>query len=166
MRLRGNKIAILGVMASVGILLSYIETFIYIPVKVPGIRVGLSNIVTMLALYLFGPIEALWVLITRVLISGFLFGSGMSLLFSFAGALASVIIMILLYKSKHLSCVGVSVIAGVVHNCSQLIVAILVVENTYIGYYFPLLIITGVLAGSIVGVLSNILINRIRQIIM
>jgi len=165
MRFQGRKITSMGVMVSVGILLSYIESLFILPVKIPGVRIGLSNIVSVLALYLFGPMEAFMVVVARVLLAGLLFGNGMSLVFSISGAILSVFAMSILYRLNKLSCIGISVVSGVVHNIAQLIVAVLVIDNGYMIYYMPVLIIAGVFAGLIVGIISGVLIDRLKRFV-
>lgn len=165
MRLPTKNITTLGIMASIGILLGYIESFISLPIRVPGIKLGLSNCITVLVLYLFGPIEAFVVLLVRVLLSGFLFGSGFSIIYSLVGGLFSFFIMFLLYKSDKISIIGLSVLGGVSHNFAQLLLATIVVRSMDALYYLPILIISGIIAGLIVGIVSINLYKRLFKLL-
>lgn len=166
MQLRSRKITLAGMLICVGILVGYLESFIVIPISVPGIKIGLSNIVSVIALYLFGPSFAAIILLGRVILSGLLFGSGISIVYSITGAVFSLLGMVLLYKIKSFSVFGVSLTGGVIHNIAQLFVAYLFIQNTYIFYYIPVLIISGVLSGLLIGFLSNLLIKRFKNINM
>lgn len=157
-----RRTARLGVLVTLGILFGYIESLISIPIRIPGIKIGISNIVSVVSLYLLGPIDALVVSILRVLLSGILFGSGFSILYSISGAIISFLLMLLAYKLDIFSVIGVSVIGGVAHNIGQLLIACIVVKLPAIMGYTPWLIIFGVVAGLIVGAVSNIIINRLR----
>lgn len=160
-----KKITLLGLFICIGLLLGYLESFIVFPIAIPGIKIGLSNVITVLSLYLFGPAFALTVLICRVLLSGLLFGSGISLLYSLSGAIVSYLGMILFKKLPYFSIYGISILGGVLHNLAQLFVAGLAVKIPYLLYYLPALLISGVLAGLIVGIISNILVKRLTPII-
>lgn len=157
-----RRTARLGVLVTLGILFGYIESLIFIPIRIPGIKMGISNIVSVVSLYLLGPIDALVVSILRVLLSGILFGSGFSILYSISGAIISFLLMFFAYKHNIFSVIGVSVIGGVAHNIGQLLIAGIVVKLPAVVSYTPWLIIFGVIAGLIVGLVSSIIINRLR----
>lgn len=164
MQLRNNKVAVLGVFTAVGLLLGYIESLFVIPIKIPGVRIGLSNLIIVLVLYLFGPTSAFLVLIVKVLLSGILFGSGVSLLYSLGGALLSFIFMLIIYKCKYVSVAGVSTVGGVMHNIGQIFVASFLASNYSLLYYIPVLILSGCIAGFIIGILALMLIKRLGNI--
>ncbi|MDD3277451.1 MAG: Gx transporter family protein [Lachnospiraceae bacterium] len=149
-----RSIAYLGVLTAAAALLSYIETLIPLPFGIPGMKLGLTNLAIVLVLYLFGMKEALLVSVVRILIVGFLFGNLFSILFSLAGGLCSLLVMWLMKKSKLFGIAGVSVTGGVSHNLAQMAVASLVVGNSSIWYYFPILMTAGMLTGFLIGVLS------------
>jgi len=162
---RSKKISFLGLFTTLGLLFGYIENLIVLPVKIPGIKLGISNIVTLVALYLFGPMYALIVMILKVLLTNILFGNGLGILYSVSGAVLSFAVMLILYRIKHFSIVGVSVAGGVFHNIGQIIIASLFVKSLSILYYLPVLVISGTLAGIIVGLVGKIIVNRLESFI-
>lgn len=159
-----NRVAYFGVFTALALMFSYIETMIPIQFGVPGIKLGLANIMIVIMLYKSSAKEALLLSIVRIMLSGFLFGNLSSILYSIAGGVLSLGIMTLLKKQGGFSVIGVSVAGGVSHNVGQLIVAMLVVETYQVGYYFPMLLVAGVLTGLGIGVASQEVLKRIRNI--
>ncbi len=157
-------VTVSAVFTAVGIILGYMESLIVIPVRVPGIRIGFANIVTVMTLYLCGPYVASAVMLARVCLSALLFGSPVSLSYSLAGAVSALSFM-MLFKKLGFSVYGVSVIGAVIHNIAQIAVAGLLVGNGYVLYYIFALIPVGVVSGMIVGIISNILISRLKRFI-
>ena len=159
-----NRVAYFGVFTALALMFSYIETMIPIQFGVPGIILGFANIMIVIMLYKSSAKEALLLSIVRIMLSGFLFGNLSSILYSIAGGVLSLGIMTLLKKQGGFSVIGVSVAGGVSHNVGQLIVAMLVVETYQVGYYFPVLLVAGVLTGLGIGVVSQEVLKRIRNI--
>ncbi|MCH4278832.1 heptaprenyl diphosphate synthase [Firmicutes bacterium AM31-12AC] len=159
-----NRVAYFGVFTALALMFSYIETMIPIRFGVPGIKLGFANIMIVIMLYKGSAKEALLLSIVRIMLSGFLFGNLSSILYSIAGGVLSLGIMTLLKKQGGFSVIGVSVAGGVSHNVGQLIVAMLVVETYQVGYYFPVLLVAGVLTGLGIGVVSQEVLKRIRNI--
>ncbi|RGH41472.1 MULTISPECIES: Gx transporter family protein [Clostridia] len=159
-----NRVAYFGVFTALALMFSYIETMIPIQFGVPGIKLGFANIMIVIMLYKSSAKEALLLSIVRIMLSGFLFGNLSSILYSIAGGVLSLEIMTLLKKQGGFSVIGVSVAGGVSHNVGQLIVAMLVVETYQVGYYFPVLLVAGVLTGLGIGVVSQEVLKRIRNI--
>lgn len=159
-----NRVAYFGVFTALALMFSYIETMIPIQFGVPGIKLGFANIMIVIMLYKSSAKEALLLSIVRIMLSGFLFGNLSSILYSIAGGVFSLGIMTLLKKQGGFSVIGVSVAGGVSHNVGQLIVAMLVVETYQVGYYFPMLLVAGVLTGLGIGVASQEVLKRIRNI--
>lgn len=159
-----NRVAYFGVFTALALMFSYIETMIPIQFGVPGIKWGFANIMIVIMLYKSSAKEALLLSIVRIMLSGFLFGNLSSILYSIAGGVLSLEIMTLLKKQGGFSVIGVSVAGGVSHNVGQLIVAMLVVETYQVGYYFPVLLVAGVLTGLGIGVVSQEVLKRIRNI--
>lgn len=159
-----NRVAYFGVFTALALMFSYIETMIPIQFGIPGIKLGFANIMIVIMLYKSSAKEALLLSIVRIMLSGFLFGNLSSILYSIAGGVLSLGIMTLLKKQGGFSVIGVSVAGGVSHNVGQLIVAILVVETYQVGYYFPVLLVAGVLTGLGIGVVSQEVLKRIRNI--
>lgn len=159
-----NRVAYFGVFTALALMFSYIETMIPIRFGVPGIKLGFANIMIVIMLYKGSAKEALLLSIVRIMLSGFLFGNLSSILYSIVGGVLSLGIMTLLKKQGGFSVIGVSVAGGVSHNVGQLIVAMLVVETYQVGYYFPVLLVAGVLTGLGIGVVSQEVLKRIRNI--
>ena len=137
------------------------ENLVPVAVAIPGIKLGAANSVILILLYMVGVKEAFLVNISRVLLSGFLFGSMSSILFSLSGAVLSLFVMTLIKKTDRFSINGVSMAGGVFHNIGQLAMAALVLETTAVCYYLPVLIITGSITGFLIGVLSGEIYKRI-----
>lgn len=163
--MKAKKVAFYGLFLALALVAGYVERLIPINLGIPGVKLGLANIVTMVLLYSVGWQVAVIVSIARILLSGILFGSGFAIVYSAAGATCSILVMILLKKTQLFGSVGVSVAGGVFHNVGQIIVAILVLETTSIGYYLPILIISGLAAGIFVGLLSGWLTMRLRTVL-
>lgn len=158
-----KKIAKMGMLVAVAFVLSYIEAMLPLNLGVPGIKAGLSNIVTVFSLYYFSPGMALGIAITRIVLCGLAFGSMSGLLYSLAGGILSFIVMVILKKTRKFSVYGVSVAGGVFHNIGQILVAIAVLQNKMVAYYLPFLLVAGVIAGVVVGILAAVLIKRFKD---
>ncbi|MDE7319915.1 MAG: Gx transporter family protein [Lachnospiraceae bacterium] len=154
-RRKTERIAGLGLLTSLALIVSYIELLIPIPVGIPGVKPGLANMVTVWALYALGPLEALAVNGMRILLAGFLFGSLSMILYSLAGAALSFLCMYMAKKSGLFSVTGVSIIGGVAHNMGQLLVAICVLETGSLLYYGPVLLAAGMITGMLVGLITR-----------
>lgn len=158
----GKLIAVSAAFTALGLIFGYLESFIVLPIRVPGIRIGLSNIITVITLFLYGPFVTAAVLFSRVILSALLFGSGVSFIYSICGALTAFIVM-LVFKRFDFSINGVSVSGAVAHNIAQIVVAYVFVGSSYVFTYIFALIPTGICAGLIVGMLSNIIVARLRR---
>ena len=165
--LRTKKITFLALFASLALLLSYVEMLLPpIFTGVPGIKMGLPNIVIILILYRFGIKEAAIVSLVRLLIVSILFGNITMLWYSLAGAVLSLAVMGMLKKLDILSTVGVSVAGAIMHNVGQMIVAMLLMQTSEIGYYMIVLSITGTVAGIFIGLCGALLHKRLAKIKM
>lgn len=149
-------------MAALALIFSYVEAIIPYSPGVPGIKLGIANIVTVIALYKFGPKDAAAVSIIRIVIAGLLFNGLFGMLYSLAGAAVSLIGMILLKKTDLFSVVGVSMAAGVLHNLGQLLMASALISDLRIFFYFPVLLFSGIAAGIIVGIVSAYILRTLR----
>ena len=156
-----KKIANLGLFAAVAIIFGYVESLIPFYFGIPGVKLGLTNIVVVLMLYCVGTKEALAMSALRIVLSGFLFGNMFSILYSLAGGLLSFLMMYLLKKTKWFGVLPVSVSGGIFHNVGQLVVAAYVVENYNIFYYMPVLLFAGALTGFLIGIAAQEMIKRI-----
>ena len=157
-----QKTACLGLFSAVAIILGYVESLIPFYFGIPGVKLGLTNIVVVLMLYCVGTKEALAVSALRIVLSGFLFGNLFSILYSLAGAALSMTVMTLMLKNTSFSLIGVSVAGGVSHNIGQLIIAMLIVQNASVFVYAPALLVAGVAAGVVIGGLTNEILKRVH----
>ena len=157
-----KKLTTLAVTVTVAMVLAFIETRIPAFVAIPGVKVGLANIAVIFALYKFGWREASVVSLVRVALVSLLFGSVVSLAYSAAGAVLSLAIMILLRKIGIFTEVAVSVVGGITHNIGQILVAFILLETDVVFYYLPFLLISGIIAGVAVGVVSALLVRKIK----
>ena len=166
MRKETRKIALLGVLTSVALVLSYLEAMLPpISTAVPGIKMGLPNIIIIFLLYKFGLKEAVTVSIIKVFIVALLFGNVMTLAYSVAGAVLSIALMTIMLKLDWFSTIGVSVVGGISHNLGQILVAIFLFDTIQIGYYMIVLSITGTIAGVVIGIISSILVKKLEKLV-
>lgn len=156
-----KKTAQLGVYIALAMILSYVESLIPFSFGVPGIKLGLTNVVTVIMMYTYGIPGALGVAVLRAFLSGFMFGNAFSIIYSVAGCALSFIFMYILKKTNHFAIISVSAAGGVMHNVGQLIVAANVVKTYSVIYYAPVLIIAGVFTGIIIGIVSDEIVKRI-----
>lgn len=159
-----NRVAQFGVFVALALIFSYVETLVPVFFVVPGMKLGLANLVTVIALYKLGGKEALWVLTVRVLFAGLLFGNLFSILYAMAGGALSFAVMLTAKKSGKFSVIGVSIAGGAFHNVGQLIVAVLVVETYSVTYYLPVLLVAGEVTGFLIGVLSDRMLKTLKKI--
>lgn len=149
-----KRTAYLGLFVALAFILSYIEAIIPFSMGVPGIKLGLANIVVVIVLYAFGTKEAFLISLVRIVLVAFTFSNTFTMIYSLSGGFLSWAVMNILMKIDKFSIVGVSVVGGVSHNIGQLIVAAILVQTSSLIYYLPILIIGGVIAGIIIGLLS------------
>ena len=161
---KNQKIALLGITVSVAIVLSYIEAMIPAFFTIPGVKVGLANIAIVFVLYKLDLVSASIVSAVRLLTVFLLFGGLVPLLYSIAGAVLSLIVMYTLKKFTPFSELGVSVAGGVAHNIAQIIVAIFMFSTESLIYYLPVLVLSGTVCGILIGIVSGVLIKKIKII--
>lgn len=159
-----KKISILGLFIALSMILSFIESQIPSFIPVPGVKLGLPNIAIIFLLYKFGWKEATVVNILRILLVSWTFGSAYSLLYSMVGGILSLIIMILMKHTKLFSCVTVSVLGGIFHNIGQIVVACIITSTKELISYLPALVITGTIAGIIIGIIGSLIIKKFEKI--
>ena len=157
-----NKTALRGLLVALAIVLSWIEA--QIPYPIVGMKLGLTNLVVLVALYRFGTKDAVAVNLIRIVLVGLTFGSMFSMLYSLAGGILSGGVMIFMKRMKVFRVVTVSLMGGIVHNVGQILVAMAVLQTGAIVSYLPVLWVSGLAAGVIVGILGDILIRRLPKI--
>ena len=153
--------ALYGMLIALAFIFSYVEAMFPIPVPVPGVKLGLANLVNVVGLYTVGAAGTIAVALIRIVLSGFTFGNTFSMLYGLAGGAASMAVMVAAKKSGWLGTVGVSILGGVFHNIGQLLVASWVVKTWGVFAYFPLLFAAGVVTGGIIGLLGGLVAERI-----
>ena len=159
-----KKVAMTGMFVSLAMIFIYVEFLIPINFGIPGMKLGLANLVVVVTLYVLGTKTAFAVSIIRIMLVSMTFGSLSAMLYSMAGGLLSFAGMVLLKKIPDLSVVGVSVAGGVLHNAGQVLVAMAVVENVMLMSYFPPLMIAGTITGALIGIVSSKVIPRVKPV--
>ncbi|HHT88703.1 MAG TPA: Gx transporter family protein [Clostridiales bacterium] len=165
-KMKSKKIALYGLFIALAFIFSYIESLIPIPFPVPGIKLGLANLVVVVAMYGIGMKESFVLSMVRILLVGFTFRDPSTLLFSFAGGIFSWLMMAVFKKLRLFSMVGVSIIGGIAHNIGQIIVAVIYVSNTGIIYYLPFLMISGLVSGTLIGILAALVLKRLYKYLL
>lgn len=163
-----RKTAELGFFLAVALILSYVESLIPITFGIPGIKLGLPNMIVVLLLFgqRYGAKEALLVNSMRIVLSGFLFSNLYAILYALAGAVFSFVAMLIGKRLRCFTVIGVSVLGGVFHNIGQAVVAMFVVETFAVSYYIPFLIVAGTITGALLGLIVMAIIpylERYRQ---
>lgn len=158
--MKAKKIAFLGLSIALAMILSFVESQIPPLVALPGIKVGLPNLVMVFLLYRVGWKETVTVSIIRIFLTSLLFGNIETMTFSIAGAVLSLVGMILLKKTGWFSCITVSIVGGLGHNIGQIIAACLWTQTAQVAYYLPVLLVSGTIAGTVIGLASGIIVKR------
>ena len=159
--MKTKKLAVMALTTAVAMILSFVESQIPAFVAVPGVKMGLANIAVVFALYRLGWKEAAAVSLVRVVLVSLLFGSIASLFYSLAGAVLSLLGMGLMKRCGKFTEILVSVTGGVLHNIGQIAMASILLETDALRYYLPFLLVSGILAGVVIGLVSGILVRRI-----
>ena len=161
---RTQYIALYGLMVALALVLSYVESMIPAFFAVPGMKLGLTNIVIVLALYKMGDWSAFTINLVRILLVALLFGNFMSLAYSLAGGLLSTLVMILLKKTEKFSVIPVSIVGGVTHNIGQILVAMVLLETKQLAWYLLVLWFTGMVTGALIGLIAGELTRRLEKV--
>lgn len=159
-----KKVAVLGLCVALAMIMSYIESLFPLNLAVPGIKMGLANIVIIFLLYRVGFSSACIVSLIRVFLVSMLFGNVMMMAYSIAGAVLSLAVMLVLKKCGKFSVVGVSIAGGVAHNAGQIIMAVILLGAKQIAYYLPVLTVTGTVTGVLIGIAASVVIKRVKHI--
>ena len=160
---KAQKAAFFGVAVALAFTLSYLESLIPFNFGIPGIKLGLANLVVVVMLY-FGGIKAAFpIAVIRILLAGITFGNANSLLYSLAGGILSLLVM-WAAKNTKLSVMGVSILGGVSHNIGQTLVAALMMNTKSIFYYLPALLVSGLVTGLLIGIVSKAVLSRLKKI--
>ncbi len=160
------KVARYGLLIALAFIFSYIESVIAVPVPVPGIKLGLANVAVVTALYRMGGGSAVLVSVIRVVLSGLTFGNPAMMLYSLAGCSLSLVAMAALKKTGRFGLLGVSVAGGVMHNVGQFIVAAFALETSALLYYLPILLVSGCIAGIVIGIAGAEAVKRLPKSVL
>lgn len=170
-----KKVAWLGMLIALAFVFSYIESLIPIQLGVPGAKLGLSNLVVMVALYTLDDKYAFALAVVRIILNGFAFGGMAAMIYSLAGGMMSFLVMVGVRRigrssasetgMPKVSVLGVSVLGGVFHNVGQIIAAMLVLETPGLIYYLPVLAVCGTASGTAIGILAAMVIRRVGKVV-
>ena len=160
---KAKRAATFGLMIALAFTLSYLESLLPINLGIPGVKLGLANLVVVTALYTMKPSEAFIISLIRILLAGLTFGNTYSLIYSLCGGLLSFAVMYLTKKTK-LSISGVSMLGGVSHNIGQILAAAVLMGTSKIMYYLPVLLVSGVITGLLLGLLSKVVVERVNAV--
>lgn len=161
-----RRVIFLALLVAMGTALHVVEGMLSIPVPIPGVKLGLANIVTLLAIYLYGFRDGVTVALLRVLLGSLIGGMFLSpgFLLGLTGAVSSSLVMALLLKRTGcFSMIGISMAGAVAHNIGQLLAASLLLQSGAVIYYLPVLLLTGIPTGILTGFLLNSLLEHNRS---
>lgn len=162
--MKTKRITTYGVLIALALILSYIEAQIPAFVAVPGMKLGLTNVVVLVALYILDSKSAMFINVVRIIIVAILFGNAMSFAFSIAGGMLSTTVMILLKRSKKFGVVGISAAGGITHNIGQIIMAVILLNTKAIAGYLPILWISGIISGILIGIIGGLVCSRLDHV--
>lgn len=151
---------------ALALIFSYVESLIPFHIGIPGVKLGLANLIVVVALYKMGTEEAYALSVARIVLSGFLFANLFSIIYSLAGGMLSLTVMVFLKKKGWFSVYGVSLAGGVMHNVGQLLIAMLIVETFSVSYYLPVLLVAGAITGLVIGILAEGMLKRLAGLDM
>ena len=165
MKLTTKQLTLCAVLTAMALALSYLENFfpLSLAIPVPGMKLGLANIVTVFALYALGPAQALLILLGRCLLGAVFAGNMNALIFSLLGGFTAMGVMILLSRWRRLSVYGVSIGGAAAHNCGQVAAAILTLGNTAPLYYLPVLLGVSLFTGALTGLIAACLFQALAH---
>lgn len=162
--MKSKEITELGMLLTIAFVFSYLEFRIPILVAIPGVKIGLANIITLIVLERFSGKKAFLFMVARVLLSSLVFSGMNTFLFGFAGGSLSIIVMLCLQNCPFVSILGRSMSGAVFHNVGQLIVACFLMENMHVFYYVPFLLISGCIFGFLIGYITYVLLIKLNKI--
>ena len=157
-----RRVARYALLIALAMVLSWLESMMPLPGAAPGMKLGLTNLVVLFALYRLSGRDAAVISLVRVALAAMTFGNAYSFAYSLAGATLSLAVMALLKKTERFSIVGVSVAGGICHNIGQILVAIAVMETAELVWYLPGLLVSGTVAGVVIGAAGGMTVRRVR----
>ena len=163
--MKSKEIVRFGMMVALAMVLSYAEAQIPAFFAVPGMKLGLTNIVVLVVLYLMGDSSAIVINLLRIFLVSVLFGNGMSFAYSLAGGLLSGGVMILLKRTGKFSMTTVSIAGGIAHNVGQVLVAMALLQTRALAWYLLILWFSGLASGAVIGVVGAVMCRRMKKLI-
>lgn len=155
------KVALAAILAALALIFSYIEAILPLNTGIPGVKLGIANLVILTALYVLDFKYAMIINILRILIAGLLFNGFFGAMYSLAGGVVSLLVMAVIKKTGLFSTIGISMAGGVAHNLGQLLVAALIVSTMKLFYYFPVLLFSGMISGILIGILTHMILKKL-----
>lgn len=150
-----RKIAYGAMLVALAMIFSYVESLIPISIGIPGIKLGIANLVTVMGIYFLKTADVFIVVVMRIVLVGFMFGNGVSIIYSLAGGILSFAVMLLIKKTDKFSVISVSVVGGITHNIGQIMIAAILLKSTAVIYYLPVLMIAGTVTGLLIGIVAE-----------
>lgn len=160
---RTRRIAVSAMFAALALIFSYIEAILPLSTGIPGVKLGIANLVVILALYNMNFRYAMGINVIRILVAGLLFNGLFGALYSLAGGVVSLTVMWLLKRTGLFSMAGVSMAGGLAHNMGQLLVASALVSNLKMFVYLPVLMFSGIAAGILIGITASVVNGRVPK---
>ena len=154
-------VALSAMLAALALIFSYVEAILPLSVGIPGVKLGIANLVIIIALYTLGFRYAMTINVLRILVAGLLFNGAFGAMYSLAGGVLSLVIMFILKKTNLFSTIGISMAGGVAHNLGQLLVAALIVSTMKLFYYFPVLLFSGMISGILIGIVAHLVLKKL-----
>ncbi len=161
-----KKLTIYGLLIALALVLSYVESLVPAFFAIPGMKLGLTNIVVVVALYKLDYKSAVAINIVRIILVAALFGNAATLAYSIGGGVLSLLVMIAIKRTGKFSIMTVSACGGIAHNLGQILVAMALLYTAEIGYYMIVLWFTGIITGLIIGEVSGMVVKRLPDIDM
>lgn len=158
-----TAVALASMMTALALIFSYVEAIIPLNFGIPGVKLGVANLVILTCLYILGMRYTFVINVLRILIAGLLFNGFFGAMYSLSGGILSLIVMFLLKKTNLFSTIGISMAGGVAHNLGQLITAALIVSNVKLFYYFPVLLFSGIISGILIGILTHLILKKLPK---
>lgn len=157
------KVALSAILAALALIFSYIEAILPLNTGIPGVKLGIANLVVLIALYILDFKYTFFINMIRILVAGLLFNGAFGAVYSLAGGILSLIVMYLLKKTTLFSPVGISMAGGTAHNLGQLMIAALIVSNMKLFVYFPVLMFSGMISGILIGIVAYIVLKKLPE---
>ena len=166
MRIKTRELTLCAVLAALALALSYMESFfpLALIVPLPGVKLGLANIVTVFALYQLGAAPALCILVARCLLGSLFAGYAAALLCSLLGGVLAMLVMMALTRLRGLSVYGVSIGGAAAHNIGQMAAALITLGNTAVLGYLPFLLAVSLFTGALTGFVSALLLRAMSHV--